>query len=68
MVAEQKERILKQVGVALEQVPYGKIIVELKGPDRPVDVVVENRVRFADPTRPPMENRPKPPRNYQREG
>lgn len=46
MTSEYKEEILKQVSQALDAVPYGKIIVELRGENSPVDVVIENRTRY----------------------
>lgn len=46
MTPEEKKAILKGVERALDTIDHGSITLELRGVDRPVDLVVENRTRF----------------------
>lgn len=46
MTPEEKKELLKGVSEALDEVEFGKIILEMRGPDRDVDIVVEKRRRF----------------------
>lgn len=47
MTNKDKELLLESVSQALDTVTHGKIIIDLRGETRPVDIVVENRTRFA---------------------
>lgn len=46
MDVARKEQILEMVERALDVTPFGKVIIELRGPDSSADVVVEQRTRF----------------------
>lgn len=51
MTEANKRMILAGVEQALESVIYGKVIIELRGPDSPTDIVTEERTRYpADTT------------------
>jgi hypothetical protein len=43
---ELKELVMKEVAAQLEEVDYGRVIVELNATSDKVDVVVESRTRF----------------------
>jgi hypothetical protein len=45
----RKEQILKAVSEALDNTDYGRVIIELRGPSRPMDLVIENRTRYTPP-------------------
>lgn len=47
MKVQDKELLLASISKALDTVEHGKIIIDLRGCTRPVDIVVENRTRFA---------------------
>lgn len=46
MTTEDKRLLLEGVSIALDNVVYGKIILECRGPTKPVDLIVENRTRY----------------------
>lgn len=46
MDVARKEQILEMVERALESTSFGKITIELRGPESSADVVVEQRTRF----------------------
>lgn len=46
MRESDKKMILAGVEQALNSVIYGKIIIELRGPNAPTDIVTEERTRY----------------------
>lgn len=52
----EKERILKDIAEAMDKTPYGSITIELRGPDRPMDLVVLNRTRYSIPCSEPKKS------------
>lgn len=56
---QQLNIVIAGIRSALERNPYGKIILELRGPDRPIDMVIESRTRFPTPEPVPVERQGK---------
>lgn len=54
MTEQQIEMIVAGLKTAIDQNPYGKITLELRGPERPVDMIVESRTRFPTPEELPV--------------
>ena len=46
MTPADKQQLLKDISNALDKVQYGRIIVDIRGPSSPMDLVVENRTRY----------------------
>jgi hypothetical protein len=46
MNKERKQEILEGIGRALDEVEYGQITIELRGPCKAMDLVIQKRVRF----------------------
>lgn len=46
MRTQDKDMIMAGVEHALHTIPYGRVIIEIRGPNAPTDVVVEQRTRY----------------------
>lgn len=58
MTQQHKDIIMAHIEEALETNPYGRIVIELRGPNSPVDVVVESRTRCPVPNKVPVQTKP----------
>lgn len=46
MTTDYKQQLLKDISDAFDKVQYGRIIIDIRGPNNPMDLVVENRTRY----------------------
>ena len=46
MNKNKKDEVLEKISQKLDKVTYGKLTIELRGPDRPVDIILEDRERI----------------------
>lgn len=46
MIAEYKKDILEKISKALDEIPYGKIIVDIRGETSPADLEIMIRTRY----------------------